>query len=193
MALEHTMGLLGENERAFFPIKDKQQCLSELQLLIDERELNRIGAIHDSEAAHSMRNAEHTPRACGSLEETKDYDLFIFDMNYQTLISEDNCLLLEYLKNNNKTVAAVLDAEEIKDLDRNGYDNYFNLLCVSNNHEAAISMVGDTPKDKCIIISDSNIINDINGIDFYIVSEENTIIDFYKKIKSGQNILVKRR
>ncbi len=103
--------------------------------------------------------------------------------------------LLSFLKSKNKTIIVLTNwfgaTQEIR-LKKNGLYKYIDKMIAGEkvmkpNKKAFLLAIGDTPKEKCIMIGDNPII-DIKGaknvgIDAYQIEDETSIYKFYQEVK----------
>ncbi len=104
--------------------------------------------------------------------------------------------LFKYLKNNNKNITILTNwfrKTQIHRLKKAGLYKYIDKIISGEDAlkptlKAFELAVGDTSKDKCIMIGD-DLISDAKGakkagIDYYIVDKEHSLKDLLKKIKT---------
>lgn len=110
-------------------------------------------------------------------------------------VNEGSIPLLDYLKSQGKKIVLLTNwfsATQIRRLKRSGLYNYFDsIICgdqaMKSSEKSFELAIGDTPKDKCLMIGDNKIQDYENAIKFginaYLLSNENSLVDLLNDIK----------
>lgn len=112
--------------------------------------------------------------------------------------------LFEYLKSNNKSIVILTNwfsKTQIERLKRHNLYTYIDDLiggdiCLKPSSGAFSLAAGNTPKSDCIMIGDSYTTDILgaksNGIDYFKIDDNNTILNFYNNIKTSNKKYVKK-
>lgn len=104
--------------------------------------------------------------------------------------------LFGYLKDNNKSIVVLTSwfrETQVPRLKKMGLYEYIDEVITGDDAikphlEAFLLAIGDTPKDKCIMIGNDQK-DDIDGaknagIDSYFIKDENSLYEFYQKVRN---------
>ncbi len=171
-----------EEHEEFF--KQKQDILNEYELTYPRYDLKELSEFFLSKGFH--------------LNEESIRSWMIY--NGETIKDEvvDGVVdLFKHLKEKGKQIVVLTSwfgGTQIPRLKRSGLYDYIDYVVAGDDAmkpdlESFNLAIGDTPKDRCIMIGDSIKSDkrgaDNAGIDSYIVGKEHTIRDFYNEIKNN--------